>query len=80
MGPHSAEQAHNIWDMVQDALPVGHHHHDADHLDLLNNEVKQENVTLILYYIKGTQMGSLLVLVSPCLENVNVTCKIVSFL
>ena len=31
--------------------------------------------------VKGTQMGPLLVLVSPCFrDNVNVTCKIVSFL
>ena len=31
-------------------------------------------------HIKGTQMGPLLVLVSPCFrENINVSCKIVSF-
>ena len=31
--------------------------------------------------VKGTQMGPLLVFVSPCFrENANVTCKIVSFL
>ena len=31
--------------------------------------------------VKGTQMGPLLVFVSPCFrENVKVTCKIVSFL
>ena len=41
----------------------------------LNDHLKNVNS------IKDTQMGPLLVLVSPCFrENVNVTCKIVSFL
>ena len=49
----------------------------------IKDSVNMEDLICLLATVrtlKGTQMGPMLVLVSPCLrENVNVTCKIVFF-